>query len=171
MTTGTFFARTWRYLSILGVVISLITSYIAYPGDVAFRFNEIGTAKAYINREVIFYAAVAIFLLNNALFTAVGKSFPRVPSAALPVPNQPVWAAHRKELNRHVGNWFLLLAAAINTVLALGLFVLSLVNRLEGVDDAWNFAWLMPLSTAIFAIVIVALPLRLLLKPAPDEDR
>jgi hypothetical protein len=170
MATGTLFARVWRYLSIIGAVIALITSYIAYPGDVAIRFDASGLATAYVNREVLFYGVVAIFLVNNVLLNSLVKLIPRVPSGVLPVPNPAVWAAHRRQLNQHLTNWLWLLMAAINTVLGLWLFVLSLVNKLNGVNDDTNFAWLLPLATAIFALVIVALPVRLLLKPARDDD-
>lgn len=170
MNVGTLFTRTWRYLSILGLLIALVTSYIAYPGDVAVRFDSAGLAIAYVNREVLFYGIVAIFLVNNVLFNSLVKLVPRIPSAKLPVPNQAVWVANRRQLNQHLTNWLWLLMASVNSVLALWLFVLSLVNKLNGVNDDTNFGWLLPLSTAIFAIVIVALPVRLLLQPARDDD-
>ncbi len=169
MNVATLFARIWRYLSILGVLISLITSYISYPGDVAVRFDASGLAIAYVNREVLFYSMVAIFLVNNVLLNSLVKLIPRVPSDVLPVPNRVVWIANRKQLNQHLTNWLWLLMAAVNSVLALWLFVLSLVNKLNGVNDDTNFGWLLPLSAAIFGIVIVALPIRLLFKPARTD--
>lgn len=169
MKAGTFFVRVWRVMSILGLLIALFTSYISYPENVAVRFNELKQPIQTINREVIFYASVAIFLLNNTLIRAVLKLFLRVPTAQIPVPNQGIWAAHRPQLNEIFKNWFYALTAAINTILALGLFVLSLLNRSDRSMQPYDYAWLLPLVTAILIAVLVALPIRLFMKPNNDD--
>jgi hypothetical protein len=169
MKTGTFFVRVWRILSILGLLFALFNSYISYPGDVAVRFDELNNAIQFIDRETLFYIAVAIFLINNTLVNAVARLFPRIPTAQVPVPNQEVWAKHRSTLNEVVTNWFYALMAAINTVLGLGLMVLSFLNRSNHGIEAVNYAWLLPLSTAILIIVLVALPIRLFMKPGGDD--
>ncbi|GAB3992581.1 hypothetical protein GCM10028807_25760 [Spirosoma daeguense] len=169
MKTSTFFARTWRFLSILGLLIALFSSYISYPDEVAVRFDDLKQPIQYIDREVIFYLSIAIFLLNNTLISVVAKLFLRVPTAQLPIPNQELWAQHRSQLNDIFRNWFSYLMAAINTVLALGLLVLSLLNRSDRSMQSYDYAWLLPLSTLILVAVIVVLPVQLLMKPSQDD--
>lgn len=168
MKTGTFFVRIWRTVSILALVFVLFNSYISYPSEVAVRFDELKQPVQFVSRETLFYIAVAIFLINNTLINAVARLFPRVPTAQILVPNQRVWASHRSALNVVVTNWFYALMASINTVLALGLMVLSFLNRSARTIQAVDYAWLLPLSTAILIIVLVALPIRLFMKPGDD---
>ncbi|WP_229368226.1 hypothetical protein [Fibrisoma limi] len=158
-------------ISILGLLLSLFTSYVSYPGAVAVRFNEIGQAVQYVDREAVFYIAVAIFLINNTLISTVARLFTRVPIGQIPIPNQPLWADHRAELNEVITNWFYAIMSAINTILALALFVLSLLNRSDLTATPINYAWLLPLSTLILAAVLIALPVRLLIKPAAHGER
>ncbi|MFD2574462.1 hypothetical protein ACFSUS_27755 [Spirosoma soli] len=169
MKAGTFFVRTWRILSILGLLFALFNSYISYPGEVAVRFDELNNPLQTVSREALFYLAVAIFLINNTLINAIARLFPRVPTAQIPVPNKVVWASHRSILNQVIINWFNALMAAINTILALGLIVLSFLNRSDRSIQAIDYAWLLPLSIAILIIVLVALPIRLLMKPGGDD--
>lgn len=169
MKTGTFFVRIWRVLSILGLLFALFNSYISYPSEVAVRFDELKQPTQFISRETLFYVAVAIFLINNTLVNAVARLFPRVPTAQVFVPNQQVWASHRSALNIVVTNWFYALMASINTILALGLMVLSFLNRSARSIQAADYAWLLPLSTAILIIVLIALPIRLFMKPGDDD--
>lgn len=169
MKTGTLFVRTWRTLSILGLLFALFNSYISYPSEVAVRFDELDQPTHFIGRESLFYLAVAIFLVNNTLINAVARLFPRVPTAQVLVPNHQIWASHRPALNVVVINWFYALMASINTILALGLMVLSFLNRSARSIQAIDYAWLLPLSTAILLIVLVALPIRLFMKPGDDD--
>ena len=67
-----------------------------------------------------------------------------------------------------VTNWFSALTSAVNTILAMGLFVLSLLNRGDRSMQPYDYAWLLPLTTAILIAVLVALPIRLLQKPRED---
>ncbi|QJW90937.1 hypothetical protein HNV11_16915 [Spirosoma taeanense] len=168
MKAGTFFVRVWRILSIIGLLFALFNSYISYPGEVAVRFDERGAAIQYVDRETIFYIAVALFLINNTLINLVARLFLRLPTAQIPVPHHSVWASHRSELNEVVTNWFYALMAAINTILALGLSVLSFLNRSDRGIQQVDYAWLLPLSTAILVIVLAALPIRLFIKPSAD---
>lgn len=169
MKTGTFFVRTWRILSILGLVIALFSSYVSYPDEVAVRFDALKQPIQTIDREVIFYIAIGIFLLSNTLINVVARLFPRVPTPQIPVPNQSVWARHRPQLNQVFKNWFQALMAAINTILALGLLVLSLLNRSDRSMQSYDYAWLLPLSTAILVAVLLALPVQLFMKPSTDD--
>lgn len=169
MTIETFFIRAWRLASIAGLVFSLLNSYIAYPAEVAVRFNEVGQATQYLDRETIFYISVAIFLINNTLINAIARLFPRIPTDKLPVSAN--WATQREQLNQAATNWFYGLMAAINTILALALFVLSMLNRSDMSIDSSTYAWLMPLSTLLLGAVLLVLPIRLLLmKPAIDVE-
>ena len=169
MKVGTFFVRTWRVLSILGFVFALFTSYISYPGEVAVRFDDLKQPIQTVNRELIFYIAVAIFLINNTLINAIAKLFRRVPTTQIPIPNQGIWVSYRSQLNEIFTNWFSALMAAINTVLALGLFVLSLLNRSDRSMQPYDYAWLLPVITAILIAVLIALPIRLFMKPSADD--
>lgn len=168
MKAGTFFVRVWRIMSIIGLLFALFNSYISYPNDVAVRFDELKQPIQTMNRETIFYIAVAMFLINNTLINTVAKLFLRLPTHQLLVPNQGAWVAHRPQLNELVRNWFYALTAAINTVLALGLFVLSLLNRGDRSMQPYDYAWLLPVSTVILIAVLVSLPVRLFLKPSND---
>lgn len=169
MKAGTFFIRTWRILSILGLLFALFNSYISYPGDVVVRFDEQNQPIQTIDREVIFYIAVAIFLINNTMIKAVSKLFLRLPSASIPVPNRAVWAAHRSQLNDIFTNWLYALTAAINTVLALGLVALSLLNRSDRGINTYDYVWLLPLSAIMLIGVLAALPIRLFMKPSDND--
>ncbi len=168
MKAGTLFIRAWRIISILGLLFALFNSYISYPNDVAVRFDDAGVPIQYVDRETLFYIAVAIFLINNALINAVARLFLRLPTSQIPVPNHGLWTSHRSELNEVVTDWFYALMAAINTILALGLMVLSFLNRSEHGVQEIDYAWLLPLSAAILIIVLSALPIRLFMKPSTD---
>lgn len=171
MTVGTFFIRIWRIVSITGLILSLVSSYISYPADVAVRFDDNNVATAIVDREVLFYATVGAFLLNNVLINAIAKLFPRIPTANIPVPNQVAWGANRSQLNQVMANWFYALQSSVNTILALGLLVLSFLNRsTPEATDAQNYVWLLPMCAAIIASVVISLPIRLLMKPAADND-
>ena len=169
MRAGSFFVRTWRILSILGFVGLLLSSYISYPNEVAFRFNDAGQAVQYLSREVIFYVSIGIFILVYVLTDAVTRLFPKLPAEKIPNPNPTAWVGQRRKLVDVYVNWFYALAAAFNTILALGLTVLSFLNRSNISADSNDYGWLLPLSTAILAIVIISLPIRLMLNPPVDH--
>ncbi|GAB4042225.1 hypothetical protein [Spirosoma jeollabukense] len=169
MKAGTFFVRVWRVLSIVGFLFALFSSYISYPDNVVVRFDELNHPLQTINRETIFYIAIAIFLINNTLLNLIGRLFLKVPTDQIPVPNQRVWATHRPELNVVFKEWFSLLMSSINTILGLGLLVLSFLNRSDRPIRAVEYAWLLPLSTFILIAVIAWLPIRLFRKPSEDE--
>jgi uncharacterized integral membrane protein len=169
MRVGTFFVRVWRFLSVVGLVFALLNSYISYPGEVAVLFNSAGQATQYLGRETLFYASVAIFLVNNILINSIARLIPKLPMSQIPVP--PVWANHRDELNEILVNWFYALMASVNTILALSLMVLSFLNRSDFRVDQYTYAWLLPLSVFMLAAVIGALPIRLLLmKPSSTHE-
>ncbi|WP_027302919.1 hypothetical protein [Rudanella lutea] len=169
MRTGTFFVRAWRIISVLGLVFILINSYISYPSQVAVMFNSAGLATQYLDRETLFYAAVAIFLINNVLINSIARLIPKLPTEKIPV--AAAWASHRDSLNEVLVNWFYALMAAVNTILALSLFVLSMLNRSDFQVDGYTYGWLLPLSVFILASVIIALPIRLILmKPSSNNE-
>ena len=169
MKASTFFVRVWRILSIVGLLFALFSSYVSYPGEVAVRFNDLNQPIQTVGRETIFYVAIAIFMINNTLINAMARLFLRLPTAQIPVPNQAVWASHRPKLNVVFANWFKALMAAINTILALALLVLSLLNRGDRSMQPYDYVWLLPVSTAILIIVLAALPIRLFMKPGDDD--
>lgn len=171
MAVGTFFIRIWRWSSIVGLVLSLLSGYISFPNDVAVRFNENNVGTVFLDREVLFYSVVGLFLLNNVLINTIVRLFPRIQTDKIPVPNHAAWAANRPALNQVMSNWFHALQASVNTVLALGVLVLSLLNHANpDATDAQNHVWLLPLSTVIIGSVIISLPIRLLMKPRANHD-
>ena len=87
----------------------------------------------------------------------------------LPVPNHAVWATHRAQLNAIFGQWFSMLISAINTITALGLFVLSSLNRGDRSMQPADYVWLLPVSTVILVAVLVTLPIRLFMKPGDND--
>jgi hypothetical protein len=171
MRAGSFFVRTWRILSILGFVGLLMSSYVSYPNEVAFRFNEAGQVAQYLNREVIFYVGIGLFLLVYVATNALARLFPKLPAERIPNPNPTPWQGHRQEVVVVYVDWFYALAAAFNTILALGLMVLSFINNSNRTAaGASDYVWLLPASTAILAIVIMALPVRLMMNPPVDDN-
>jgi hypothetical protein len=169
MKAGPFFVRVWRLVSIAGFLFALFSSYISYPDQVAVRFDEQNHPVQTMNREVIFYIAIAIFLISNTVLNLIARLFVKVPTDKIPVPNQTVWAAHRPKLNSIFKDWFSLLMSAINTILGLGLLVLSFLNRSDRPIRAVEYAWLLPLSTVILIVVIASLPVRLFMKPGDND--
>lgn len=169
MKVGTFFVRVWRIVSIAGFLFALFSSYISYPDAVTVRFDELNRSVQTLDREFIFYLAIGIFIVNNTLLDLIARLFVKVPTAQLPIPNQAVWAADRPQLNKVFKNWFNALTASVNTILGLGLLVLSFLNRSDRPIRAIEYAWLLPLSTALIIIVLVSLPVRLSMKPDKDD--
>lgn len=169
MKAGPFFVRVWRLLSIVGFLFALFSSYISYPDQVVVRFDDLNHPLQTISRETIFYIAIGLFILNNTLVNLIARLFLRVPTDQIPMPNQAIWAAHRPKLNSIFKDWFSLLMSAINTILGLGLLVLSFVNRSDRPIRAIEYSWLLPLTTAILIIVLVSLPIRLSMKPGDDD--
>ena len=147
----------------------MFSSYVSFPENVAVRFNELKQPVQTINRETIFYVAVAIFLVNNTIINAIVRLIQRVPTAQLLIPNQNVWAAYRPQVNTIFRNWVHALMAAINTILAMAMLVLSLLNRGDRTMQPHDYAWLLPGSTFLLIIVLVSLPIRLFMKPSDDE--
>ncbi|WP_229311043.1 hypothetical protein [Larkinella soli] len=169
MKVSTFAIRLWRLASILGFGAVLIYTYVSLEGQVVVGFTPDGRPEVFLNREYLFYGCVALFLINNTLLNALSKMFPKVPGSALPVPNQALWVSHRDQLNTLLHNWFFCLMAAINTVMAISLYVLGRLNHQLGESRLSGYQWLLPACTAILAIVIISLPVRLFLKPAREE--
>ncbi len=169
MRVGTFFIRVWRVLSVIGLIFALMNSYISYPEDVAVLFNSAGQATQYLDREVLFYVSVAVFLVNNILINSVARLIPKLPTSRIPV--SPGWANHRDELNEVLINWFYALMASVNTILGLSLMVLSFLNRSNFRVDQYTYGWLLPLSVLMLGSVIIALPIRLIfMKPSTTNE-
>ena len=84
MRAGSFFVRTWRIVSIIGFIGLLMSSYISYPNEVAFRFNDAGQAVQYLSRETIFYVSIGIFITVYVITNAVARLFPKLPAEKIP---------------------------------------------------------------------------------------
>ena len=153
----------------LGFAAMLASAYSSFEQTVAVGFTPDGRPDQFMERNTLFYLCVAIFLINNTLVSLLAKLFPRVPDAALPVPNQAAWAEHRAQLNELTKNWFYALMATVNTVMILALWVLSQLNKQLGAEPLTGFGWLLPVSVLLIAIAIIALPVRLLFKPDRED--
>ncbi|AUD05673.1 hypothetical protein [Spirosoma pollinicola] len=169
MKAGPFFIRVWRIVSIAGFLFALFSSYISYPDQVVVRFDELNHPVQTMSREVIFYLAIGIFLVSNTMINLIARLFMKIPTAQIPVPNKAAWEARRSKLNLVFKDWFSLLNSAIITVLALGLLVLSFLNRSDRPIRPIEYAWLMPLSIFILLAVVASLPIRLSMKPSDDD--
>ena len=169
MKAGPFFIRVWRIVSIAGFLFALFSSYISYPDQVVVRFDELNHPVQTMSREVIFYLAIGIFLVSNTMINLIARLFMKIPTAQISVPNKAAWEARRSKLNLVFKDWFSLLNSAIITVLALGLLVLSFLNRSDRPIRPIEYAWLMPLSIFILLAVVASLPIRLSMKPSDDD--
>lgn len=169
MKAGPFFVRVWRIVSIAGFLFALFSSYISYPDQVVVRFDELNHPVQTMSREVIFYLAIGIFLVSNTMINLIARLFLKVPTDKIPVPNKATWAGRRPMMNIVFKDWFSLLKSAINTVLGLGLLVLSFLNRSDRPIRTIEYAWLMPLSIVVLIAVVASLPIRLSMKPSDDD--
>lgn len=169
MKVSTFAIRLWRLASLAGFATLLIYTYVSLETNVAVGFTPDSRPDVFMSRDYLFYACVAIFLINNALINTLTKLFPKVDGSALPIPNQALWIENRDQLNEIFRNWFYCLMAAVNTIMALSLYVLGRLNSQLGSTNLSGHQWLLPVCTAIIAIVIISLPIRLAMKPAAEE--
>ncbi|GAB3259198.1 hypothetical protein GCM10027347_22590 [Larkinella harenae] len=169
MKVSTFAIRLWRLASLIGFASILIYTYVSLETTVAVSFTPDSRPDVFIDRDYLFYGCVAIFLINNTLINMLTKLFPKVSGTALPIPNQQLWLEHRKQLDEIFQNWFYCIMAAVNTVMALALYVLGRLNTQLGSTSLTGHQWLFPVCAAIILIVIVSLPIRLTMKPTPEE--
>jgi len=116
----------------------------------------------------IFYILVGLILTNNVLLLSVGRALLKLPSNVLPIPNQTLWAEHREELNEHIQNWIYSLVAMINTSIALTIFALATVNN-EFKFKIGDFNGLLYLIVGFLLAIVVALPIRLMMKPSSND--
>jgi hypothetical protein len=169
MKVSTFAIRLWRLASLIGFGTLLIYTYVSLETNVAVGFTPDSRPDVFMNRDYLFYSCVAIFLINNTLINTLTKLFPKVSGTALPIPNQLLWLENRDQLNEIFRNWFYCVMSAVNTIMALSLFVLGKLNTQLGSTHLSGHQWLLPVCTAIILIVIVSLPIRLAMKPAAEE--
>ncbi|MGM9512586.1 hypothetical protein ACS5NO_32960 [Larkinella sp. GY13] len=169
MKISNFAIRLWRLASLVGFGTLLIYTYVSLETNVAVSFTPDSRPDVFINRDYLFYGCVAIFLINNTLINTLTKLFPKASGTALPIPNQQLWLEHRSQLNEIFRNWFHCLMAAVNTVMALALYVLGKLNTQLGSTNLSGHQWLLPACTAIIVIVVVSLPIRLAMKPVAED--
>jgi len=165
MKVSTFGIKLWRWASMLGFAAILLYAYTSFNQTVAVGFTPQKSPDRFLDREVLFYGCVATFLIVNALVSTLARLFPRIPGAALPIPNQGLWVGHRDELNELARSWFYGLMAAVNTVMALAIWVLSNLNKQLGVTTLSGFEWLLPTVLLVLILASGWLPVRLMMKP------
>ncbi|MFN8349275.1 MAG: hypothetical protein U0X91_30015 [Spirosomataceae bacterium] len=168
MKITTFAIRVWRVFSMIAVFGVSVYSYSLFSEDVGVHFDAAGQADEFVRKSEIFYIIVGLILLNNTVLTALGRQLLKVPSHLLPIPNREVWAAQRDKLNEHFQNWIYCMVAMINTLIAMTVFALATVNN-EFTYKISDFEGLFYLVVGLLIIVVAALPVRLLIKPAPEE--
>ncbi|WP_428661063.1 hypothetical protein [Runella sp.] len=161
--------RIWRLCSMLAVFGTSIYSYSLFSNDVGVHFDALGKADEFMSKSDIFYIIVGLILVNNVLFPALGRQLTKLPSHLLPIPNQLEWAAQRDELNEHLLNWIYSLVAMINTIIAMTVFALATVNN-EFTFKIGDFEGLFYLVVVLLLVIVLALPVRLMLKPKEEES-
>lgn len=168
MKLTTFAIRTWRMLSMLAVFGASVYSYSLFGEDVGVHFDATGKADEFMRKSDVFYIIVGLILVNNVLLTALGRQLLKLPNDLLPIPNQSEWAEQRDELNGHLLNWVYCLVAMINTLISMTVFALATVNN-EFVYKISDFEGLFYLVVGLLLIIVLALPVRLLIKPKVEE--
>lgn len=169
MKVSTFLSWGWRLASIVGFAATLLYTYTSFEPNVIVGFTPDRRPDVFMSREVLFYSCVAIFLVSNTLINLVAKLFPRISGTALPIPKAGIWLEHRSQLNEIMRDWLYCLMAAINTVMIISLAMLAKLNKQVGVSRLSGYEWLLPACLGIIAIVLVALPIRLLMKPDAED--
>jgi uncharacterized membrane protein len=167
MKTGTFGIKIWHGLSMIGVLLVVAYGYSSLPADVGVHFGEDGKADEFVAKSQIFYVLLGFLLANNVILPAIGRQFLNRSATQLPIPNKTIWAANQDELNEHIQNWFKAIVAAINTVIMMTFNVLATVNNQFKLKIS-DFDGLFIIILAILLIVVVALPVRLLMKPTNE---
>jgi uncharacterized membrane protein len=167
MKIGTFGIKIWHGLSMIGVLLVVAYGYSSLPADVGVHFGEDGKADEFILKSQIFYVLLGLLLANNVLLPALGRQFLNSSAAQLPIPNRAMWVANQDELNEHIQNWVKCLVAAINTVIGLTFSVLATVNNQFKLQIS-DFGGLFVVVVAMLVIVVLALPVRLLMKPTNE---
>lgn len=168
MKVTTFAIKVWRWFSVLLVVGALTWTYSLFPDMVAVGFASSGMPDYYLEKDLIFYVAMALIIFNNVIIMAMARQVAKVPLSLLPIPNRSAWAEHRDALNEHLINWLYCLVAAINTILALSLFALATVNSSQYNANIFSFAWLFYLGFGMLIVIFAALPIRMMRPPVPD---
>lgn len=153
----------------LAVFGASIYSYSLFSNDVGVHFDASGKADEFMSKSDVFYIIVGLILVNNVLFTALGRQFTKLPSHLLPIPQQAAWAAQRDEFNEHIINWIYCLVAMINTIIAMTVFALATVNN-EFTFKIGDFEGLFYLVVVLLLVIVLALPVRLMLKPKAEES-
>lgn len=143
-------------------------SYSLFGQEVGVHFNALGQADEFMLKSDIFYILVGLILTNNVLLLSAGRALLKLPSNVLPIPNQTLWAENREELNEHIQNWIYSLVAMINTSIALTIFVLATVNN-EFKFKIGDFNGLLYLIVGFLLAIVVALPIRLMMKPSSND--
>ena len=167
MKTTTFAIRIWRILSMIAVFVASVYSYSLFGADVGVHFDASGKADEFMQKSDIFYILVGLIVTNNVLLIALGRQLIKLPSHLLPIPNQSEWTAQRDELNEHLQNWIYCLVAMINTLIAMTVFALATVNN-EFTFKVADFEGLFYLVVVFLLVIVVALPIRLMIKPKED---
>jgi uncharacterized membrane protein len=168
MKITTFSIRIWRVFSMIAVFVVSVYSYSLFGQDVGIHFDATGKADEFMRKSDVFYIVVGLILANNVLLMALGRQLLKLPSDLLPIPNQVEWSAQRDELNEHLRNWIYCLVAMINTLVAMTVFALATVNN-EFKYKIADFEGLFYLVVSLLLIIVLALPVRLMIKPKVEE--
>ncbi|MEI7585396.1 hypothetical protein [Runella sp.] len=168
MKITTLAIRVWRMFSMIAVFVVSVYSYSLFSEDVGVHFDAAGKADEFIRKSEIFYIIVGLILVNNVLLLALGRQLLKIPNDLLPIPNRVEWAAQRDELNEHLRNWIYSLVAMINTLVGMTVFALATVNN-EFTYKISAFEGLLYLVVGFLCIILIALPIRLMIKPKLED--
>jgi uncharacterized membrane protein len=171
MKVSTFAIKIWRVFSMAVVLIAAAFTYSVLPESVGVHFDTKGLPDVFMTKSVVFYTAVAIILVNNVVILNLSKQVLKLPNELLPIPNQAEWGQSRTLLNEHFKNWFYCIMAAVNTVLALAILALGNVNSTQFKYKLADYEWLGYFAIVTFFLIVVALPIRLLIKPNNNDEQ
>ena len=167
MSIENLFARIFRVLSLVLVIVAIFLSYFSFPDTVAVH-HEHGKAVGFFPKNQMFYYMTGLVVVFYTLLTAFVNVFKKLPDSAMKFPNASTWLQNRNELNERVANWSGIAQGFFNTFFSLTLYTLTMVNLSETKRTIANYQWILIVGGFVLLIVLFWLPIRLLFsKPKP----
>jgi hypothetical protein len=161
MSIENLFARVFRVLSFVLVIVAIFLSYFSFPDTVAVH-HEHGKAVGFLPKNHMFYYMSGLVLVLYFLLSALINVFKQLPDKAIKFPNAEAWLGNRAELNERVANWAGITQGLFNTFLSLSLYALTMVNLTETKRTITNYQWILIVGGFVLIVVVFWLPVRLL---------
>lgn len=167
MTITQVFFRIWKAASLPLLVATLLICYFNLPDQVAIHFSDKGQPNGFINKQELFYWAVAIIMLVNLLMSAFGRSLTKLLQKA--IPKNLVWSQSPIQTLKVSEGWTNGLTAILNTFLILCLVALNKVNGEENQLLTFNFNWILIVTAILFMLILFYLPYKILYTKPTEE--